>query len=75
MIECIIQVDTEKILDEADATWLIKHEELIRCNNCIHWRKLLLNEDGHGQCTCEGPTKYRVTAPEFYCADGRKKYG
>ena len=42
---------------------------VVRCKNCLYWRKFILNKDGHGACALDG----RGHAPDWFCPDGTRR--
>ena len=42
---------------------------VVRCKNCLYWRKFILNKDGHGACALDG----RGHAPAWFCPDGTRR--
>ena len=48
---------------------MYKIDELVMCESCKYWRRLLLNADGDGVCRADNAIK--VTHPDWFCADGR----
>ena len=47
---------------------LLTKQEFVRCQDCEHWRKLVINMDGHGACRADN--QVNVSAPDWFCADG-----
>lgn len=43
---------------------------VVRCKECRRWRPLLAR-DGCGRCMADGIV--RVTTPEWFCADGKRR--
>lgn len=50
-------------------TILREQREIILCKDCSYWRKLLLNQDGHGLCCLDN----RVHAPDWFCPKGTRR--
>lgn len=61
----------ETIKDSDGVECFIKRGNLVRCKDCKHWRRLLLNRDGCGACHADNPIK--VSNQDWYCADGERR--
>ena len=69
MIEFIVTCQSEL---QKDGSYKIeRYRELVRCENCKYWRKLLLNHDGDGACHADNPI--RVSNQNWFCGDGIAK--
>lgn len=58
---------TDRQLEDA----VYDDKKIVRCKDCKHWRKLLLNMDGDGVCQADNTVK--ISHSDWFCADGKKK--
>ena len=58
-----------KTEEEAKAAWNKRSLEIVRCEDCSCWLKLLLNQDGDGVCRIDG----RVRSPDWFCPKGIRR--
>lgn len=56
-------------MDELKPLWNKRSLEIVRCEDCSCWLKLLLNQDGDGVCRIDG----RVRSPDWFCPKGIRR--
>ena len=71
MKEYIIKVDVDKKGIMGGVPLVEKAEELVRCKDCKMGKPLTL-PDGTNVIECRG---YLCHAPDWYCADNKRKKG
>lgn len=73
----LAMMDAIELLKEHDTELLIRYEEgfinaqPVRCRDCKYWERIIGNMDGHGWCNAGN--RIIVSAPDWYCADGKSK--